>query len=29
MSRSEVLEALEAGKISAAQAVELLDQAGS
>jgi len=29
MSRSEVLEALESGKISAAQAVELLDQAGS
>lgn len=28
MSRSEVLAALESGKISAAQAVELLDQAG-
>lgn len=28
MSRSEVLEALESGKISAAQAVELLDRAG-
>ena len=29
MSRSEILEALESGKISAAQAVDLLDKAGS